>query len=123
MLTRVEIPGAAATGAGAAPWPVLVVVLGVMVVVLAGLVTALLLRRRTPRSTPAPGGPSPGARSDDDDLARFREFPPGSAAPAAPAGWAALAPAPAVDPVADQPSAGPRSRRDAVALLVSTPPP
>jgi hypothetical protein len=110
MLTPMDIPGAAAAGTAVVPWLVLVVVLGVVLVVLAGLVTALVLRRGSTRSAPAED------QADDvDDLGRFLEFPPGSGTAAAPTGWAALAPATG----ADQPAPVPRARRDAVLVLTA----
>lgn len=112
-----DIPGAAATGTGAVPWLVLVVVLGIAVVTLAGLVTALLLRRGSTGSAPA--AQIPDAAEDQDDLARFLDFPPGSGAPAAPTGWAALAPAPAPVTVAERPAPVARRRRDTVVVLTA----
>jgi hypothetical protein len=114
MLTRMDIPGAAATSTGAVPWPVLVVVLGIAVVTLAGLVTALLLRRGSTGSAPA--AEIPDAAEDQDDLARFLDFPPGSGAPAAPTGWAALAPPPAPVTVAERPAPAARTRDTVVVL-------
>ena len=109
MLTRMDIPGAAATGTGGVPWPLLVV-LGIALVLLTGLVTGLLLRRRST------GPPSATAGAGDrDDLARFLDFPPGSGAADPPAGWAVLAPAPAPATGAARPA--PRRRRDAVVVL------
>jgi hypothetical protein len=66
-------------------------------VILAGLATALVLRRRSDPAPDDPGG---------DDLPGFLESPPGSATPATSAGWAALAP-PSV-----RPEPAPRPRRD-----------
>jgi hypothetical protein len=107
MLTRMDIPGAAASGTAVVPWLVLAVVLGV---VLAGLVTALVLRRGSTRSAPAED------HADDvDDLGRFLEFPPGSGTAPAPTGWAALAPATG----AEQPAPVPPARRDAVVVLTA----
>jgi hypothetical protein len=84
------------------PWPVLGVVLGVLLVLLAGLAAALVLRRRD-------GDAGPDLR--EDDLPGFLESPPGSGAAAAHTGWAVLsAPAPPASP--------PRPRRrDAVVVL------
>ena len=96
MLDGMDIPGAAA-GTATAPWLVLGAVLGVL---LAGLVAALVLRRRTP------GPPAHGPAADDrrDDLPGFLEFPPGSGAGSTVprTGWAPLtAPvAPAAPPPA-----------------------
>jgi hypothetical protein len=113
MLGAMDIPGAAA-GTETAPWLVLGASLGVLLVVLAGLAAALLLRRRNP-VRPDQGAPADDAR---DDLPGFLESPPGSGTgPAARAeGWAALtAPAaPAAPPVAP-----PRGRRDAVVVLTT----
>jgi hypothetical protein len=78
MLSPMDIPSAAATGTAAAPW----LVLGVALVVLVGLGTALVVRQRPDRAPDEPGG---------DDLPGFLEFPPGSAAPAGTDGWAVLA--------------------------------
>jgi hypothetical protein len=88
MLSAMDIPGAAATGTAAVPWLVVGVVLGVGLVILVGLGTALVLRWRSGPAQDDPGG---------DDLPGFLESPPGSATPAASAGWAALA-APPVHP-------------------------
>ena len=115
MLTAMDIPGAATTGAAAVPWLILV---GVVLVVLAGGVTALLLRRR-------PGGDAPAAGAeparDQDDLAHFLEFPPGSGTTAAPTGWAplALAPAPVPATGAGEPAPPARRRRDAVLVVTA----
>jgi len=87
-----DIPSAATAGPAVGPW----VVLGVGLVLLVGLGTALLLRRRTEPASADPGG---------DDLPGFLESPPGSAAPVEPAGWASLAAPPASTPAA-------RPRRD-----------
>ena len=107
MLDPMDIPGTAT-----APWLLLGVVLGVLLVLLAGLTAAVVLRRR--RSAPAAQPP----RTDDgrDDLLAFLESPPGSGAgPAVPqAGWAALT-APAVA----LPSLPSRGRRDAVVVLTA----
>ena len=87
------------------PWLVLGVVGGVGLVVLAGLTTALLLRRRPGRG---PGRPAPL----QDDLPGFLEFPPGSTAAPAGSGWASLAPAtPAPAP--------PRGRRNALVVAAA----
>jgi hypothetical protein len=86
MLGAMDI--SAAGGTPTLPWLVLGVVAGVALVLLAGLVTALLLRGRPgrPLHTRAPAG------FPDDDLPGFLESPPG-AAPVAPGpGWAVLAP-------------------------------
>src|SRR5690349_3916754 len=76
-------------GAMEIPWLVLGVVIGVGLVLLAGLVAALVLRRRS-------GGPAPARPMgfEDDDLPGFRDSPPGSTAAAPGSGWAVLAPAP-----------------------------
>jgi len=87
------------------PWPVLGVVLGVLLVLLAGLAAALVLRRRAA----PPRDERPAA---DDDLPGFLESPPGSRAAAAPAGWAVLA-----TPGAAPPAPPARSRRDTVVIL------
>ena len=111
MLDGMDIPGAAA-GTATAPWLVLGAVLGVLLVLLAGLVAALVLRRRNP------GPPAHGPAADDrrDDLPGFLESPPGSGAgPTVPqTGWAALT-AP-VAPAAPPPA---RGRRDAVVVLAA----
>jgi hypothetical protein len=86
MLGAMDI--SAAGGTPTLPWLLLGVVAGVALVLLAGWVTALLLRGRPirPSTTRAPAG------FPDDDLPGFLESPPG-AAPAAPGpGWAVLAP-------------------------------
>jgi hypothetical protein len=118
MLTPMDIPGAAAAGTAVVPWLVLAVVLGVALVVLAGLGTALVLRRGSTGSAPAaaePLGPADDQADDVDDLGRFLEFPPGSGTAPEPTGWAALAPATA----ADRPAPVPRARRDAVIVLTA----
>jgi len=111
MLDGMDIPGAAA-GTATAPWLVLGAVLGVLLVLLAGLVAALVLRRRNP------GPPAHGPAADDrrDDLPGFLESPPGSGAgPTVPqTGWAALT-AP-IAPAAPPPA---RGRRDAVVVLAA----
>ena len=109
MLDPMDIPGTAT-----APWLLLGVVLGVLLVLLAGLATAFVVRRRRP--TPPVQAPEPGLGRDD--LPAFLESPPGSAAgPAVPqGGWAALT-APAV-PVAPPPLPS-RGRRDAVVVLTA----
>jgi hypothetical protein len=94
MLGRMDLRAtttAAASGSGVAPWIVLGVVLGIALVALAGLATALLLRpRRRPAPPPAPTGWL------DDDLLAFRDTPPGFAGAPRRArhGWVSLAPAP-----------------------------
>jgi len=108
-----DIPGAAAAGTAAVPWVVLVAVLGVALVVLAGLITALVLRRGSAGSAPAAETPAPPP--DEDDLVRFLEFPPGSGATPAPTGWAVLAPATGTDPAAP----APRGRRTAILVLAA----
>src|SRR3954451_6400930 len=87
-----DIP-VAAPGTATVPWLVLGVVLGVLLVLLAGLAAALVFRRRSPRTGVA-------APEDDrqDDLAEFLESPPGTAAAAPPAGWAVLTAAPPIEP-------------------------
>jgi hypothetical protein len=104
MLGPMDIPGAAASGTAAVPWLVLGVVLGVGLVILVGLGTALVLQRG---SAPAPDDPG------GDDLPGFLESPPGSATPAATAGWAALA----APPVSAAPVR--RPRRDTLVPLIA----
>jgi hypothetical protein len=89
------------------PWLVLGVVLGLLLVLLAGLATAAVLRRRAAR--PRDGGPT---ALGEDDLPGFLESPPGSGAAAAPGGWAVLS-APAAAP----PAPPERSRRDTLVVL------
>jgi hypothetical protein len=101
MLGPMDILGAATTGTAAVPWLVLGVLLGVGLVILAGAATALALRRRPAGAQDDPGG---------DDLPDFLESPPGTASPAAPVGWAALAAPPECAPV-------PHPRRDTVLPL------
>src|SRR4051812_38752135 len=81
MLVAMEISAAAA-----GPWPVLGVVLGILLLGLAGLGAALLPRWRTPAAATEP---------PRDDLAAFLEHPPGSPGERRPPtqGWASLAPA------------------------------
>jgi hypothetical protein len=104
MLGGMDIPGTAT-----APWLALGVVLGILLVLLAGLTAVLVLRRKEP----APPVQPPDARRDD--LPAFLESPPGSGTgrPVPQAGWAALtAPNPVVPP-----SLPSRGRRDAVVVL------
>jgi hypothetical protein len=118
MLAPMDIPGMAAAGTAVEPWLVPVVVVGVVLVVLAGLVTALVLRRGSSASAPAAAeapGPAKGQADDVDDLRRFLEFPPGSGTAPPPRGWAALAPATG----AAQPAPVPHARRDAVLVLTA----
>jgi hypothetical protein len=112
MLTPMDIPGSAATGTAAVPWLVLGVVVGVGLVLLAGLGAALLLRRRSSGAV-AETGPAP---ADTDDLPGFLESPPGSASPEPPAGWAALA-APGTPARAEPPAPAAPSRRDTAVVL------
>jgi hypothetical protein len=111
MLGPMDIPTAAA-GTAPVPWLVLGVVLGVLLVLLAGLTAALVLRRRAAAPPPA------DADEPEDDLPGFLESPPGSGpggAPA-PAGWAALTATPAAAPV---PVPTRRGRRDTVVVLAA----
>src|SRR4051812_20160953 len=87
MLGRMDIRSAA-------PWLVLGLVVGIGLVLLAGLATALVLRRRSDVPPGAPGG---------DDLPGFLESPPGAAAPVVSAGWASLAAPPTTPPAARPP--------------------
>jgi hypothetical protein len=116
MLTRMDIHGPAATGTGAVPWLVLVVVLGVALVVCAGLVTALVLRRGSTASAAAAEPPAAGAQ---DDLPRFLEFPPGAGTAAAPTGWAALTPPPVPASDVERPAPAARTRRNTVVVLTA----
>lgn len=98
MLDVMESAGAAAP---AAPWIAVGVLLTVAVLLLAGLVMALAVRRRGP-VRPAES-PDPSPAPVEDDLPRFLEFPPGSTAAAGSAGGrhvALSAPAPAPTPPA-----------------------
>jgi hypothetical protein len=102
------------------PWLVLGVVLGVLLVLLAGLTAALVLRRKAPGPpVAAPEAPATPAGYGEDDLPGFLESPPGSGAlPAAPqAGWAALTAPPAA--AAPPPPPAPRGRRDTVVVLTA----
>jgi hypothetical protein len=100
MLVGMDIPAAAA-----APWIALGVVLGILLLALAGL-TAAWVSGRSPAGKPPPAGPGcsdDGARDDGaaDDLAGFLEHPPGSPGARDPRGdgWASLvAPAPTAAP-------------------------
>src|SRR4051794_32931367 len=92
MLVGMDIP---VTAAG--PWIALGVVLGVLLIGLAGLGAALLLRRDRPGDRPA-DGPRDEPPHDDprhDDLARLLEHPPGTAGGrrTPPDGWVTLTPA------------------------------
>jgi hypothetical protein len=117
MLAPMEIPGAAAAGTAAVPWLVLGVVIGLGLVVLAGLVTAVVLRQRAADAGPtAPAGTPEEAH---DDLARFLESPPGSESAAGQAGWAALAPAPVPPTARAHPTPPRRKRRDTVVVLTA----
>lgn len=98
----------------AAPWLALGVVLGVALVVLAGLVTALHLRRR---SSGAVAVATPEATVDQDDLPGFLESPPGSLPAEPPAGWAPLAAAPGAPVRTEGPPPVVRSRRDRIVVL------
>jgi hypothetical protein len=116
MLGGMDIPGAAA-GTATAPWLVFGVVLGLLLVFLAGLTAALVLRRRLPSAPAAAPEAAPGG-VPEDDLPGFLESPPGSgAATAVPqVGWAALTSPPAA-PTAPRPA--PRGRRDTVVVLTA----
>jgi hypothetical protein len=107
MLAPMDIPGAAA-GTATVPWLVLGLVVGAALVLLAGLTTAVALRRSRRAGAPEDlDGPQ-------DDLPGFLEAPPGSAAAPAPReGWAALAPPPPAAPT------GPPRRRDTLVVLAA----
>ena len=109
MLGPMDIPMAAA-GTAPVPWLVLAVVLGVLLVLLAGLTAALVLRRRA--ASPPPVVPD----EPEDDLPGFLESPPGSGGGAPPAGWATLTGPPAA---AVAPTPATRGRRDTVVLLTA----
>src|SRR3954447_10203782 len=101
MLGPMDIPAA-----GAGPWIVLGVVLGIGLVALAALATTRL-RRPAPTAAPEPSEPPEPSGFGDDDLPGFLESPPGSAAsePGAPGeAWTSLAPAP-VPPATPRPAA------------------
>src|SRR4051812_7566677 len=85
------------------PWLVLGVVVGVGLVLLAGLVAALVLRRRRDRASGVETSPR-------DDLPGFLEFPPGSTTAPPATGWAALAAPP-------PPPSPPRGRRDTLVVV------
>jgi hypothetical protein len=114
MLGAMDIPTAAA-GAATAPWLVLGVVLGVLLVLMAGLTAALVLRRRFTRPPPSASG-VPDV--PEDDLPGFLESPPGAGAGGVPAqpGWAVLA-TPASP--AGAPVPAPRGRRDTLVVLTA----
>jgi hypothetical protein len=90
MLVAMDIP----TAAG--PWIVLGVVIGMLVLVLAGLGTVVLFRSRPPA---APADPPPSGYGEDD-LPGFLESPPGTGTgtQVADRGWTALSPAPPAPP-------------------------
>jgi hypothetical protein len=91
MLDAMDIAGAAAP---VAPWIAVGVLLAAAVLLLAGLATALAVRRRAARPEQPASAPDPV----DDDLPGFLDSPPGTVAttPSAHAGHVALmAPAPA----------------------------
>jgi hypothetical protein len=121
MLAGMDIPAAAGS---TAPWLVLGLSLGALVVLLAGLGTALAIRRPGPaRPGDAPAGPAVplAAGYREDDLPGFLESPPGIGDGATPlrAGWAALGTsAPAVQ-APPSPPAVPRGRRDTVVVLTA----
>jgi hypothetical protein len=115
MLARMDIPGAAAPGTTTVPWLVLGVVLGVGLVVLAGLVAAMVLRRGRP-DPPVAERAATSAGFGEDDLPGFLESPPGSGAGTTPAGWAPLAAPPALT-AAHSPD--PRGRRDTLIGLAA----
>jgi hypothetical protein len=95
MLAGMDIPVAAA-----APWIVLAAVLGMLLLVSAGLAVR---RRERGRTTPEP---------EQDDLPGFLESPPGVGAPHPTSGWAVLATPPA-------PPEPPAGRRSPVAALTA----
>src|SRR3954447_3092312 len=90
------------------PWLVLGVVIGVGLVLLAGLATALAVR---PRSAAEPD-PAPGDFRDDD-LPGFLESPPGVTTADPRPGWAPLAAAPPA------PVPPPRRRRDTLVVVAA----
>jgi hypothetical protein len=116
MLVAMDTTAAAATPA--APWLVLGLSLGALVVLLAGLGTALATRRGgASRPAAAPAAP-PAAGYREDDLPGFLESPPGAAAAPLRTGWAALATTPVVpDPPSPEPLA--HRRRDTVVVLTA----
>lgn len=92
------------------PELVLGVVVGVGLVLLVGLITAALLRRR-----PATEPPGEAAGFRDDDLPGFLESPPGAATSDPRTGWATLAPVDASPP----PAPAPRGRRDTLVVAAA----
>jgi hypothetical protein len=107
MLVAMDIPAAAA-----GPWIALGIVLGILLLVLAGLGAVLVLRRTGagPDGTlPSRPAPSPAGGYPEDDLPGFLAAPPGSdGAPVAPAGgWPALSSDP---PARPDPEPGPVGR-------------
>jgi hypothetical protein len=120
MLGAMDIPAASATST--APWLVLGLSLGALLVLLAGLGVALAVRRtgRT-RSRDASAGPAGPAAAGyrEDDLPGFLESPPGAGPVAAPprTGWAALVTAAAAQATPSPPA--PRGRRDTVVVLTA----
>ncbi|WP_141137545.1 hypothetical protein [Blastococcus mobilis] len=103
----------------AAPWLVLGVVLGTLLLLAALGVLALRRGRARPEEPPAAAPSSSGL--GQDDLPAFLEFPPGSVrAPAVPAdGWAALSSPAAPPPAHDSPREPSGSTRVLMAMAVT----
>jgi hypothetical protein len=114
MLGAMDIPVASA-----GPWITLGVVLGVLLVALAGLSAAGLLRR--PSGTPGTGPvDADGNGAEVDDLPGFLEHPPGTGAETSPAdGWVALAAPPAGSPPVPVPTASSGTRRVLLAMALT----
>ncbi|UOY01246.1 hypothetical protein [Blastococcus sp. PRF04-17] len=105
-----HLAGSEQAASSTLPWLVLGAVLGLALLALVALLTALVVRRRADRPPPPP--------ERHDDLPAFLEHPPGSpgARTSAGSGWPALAALPAVGPAT---GARPRPATRTPALLAA----